>query len=308
MASPMRYQSASSDQVDAFIYSDHWHLQQKLDGVRVHAWIRPGEVTLSGAAGYPGDLTRIRKALLPLANHTQIITLDGELVEGKLWLFDLPEWGRKTPEGLTMAVVPESTWWMREQCLATMWRAAELDENVLGLAPVYRRHLEKIWLWEQVQERGLEGVVAKHRDGSYSYDERVDHVLKVKVTHTVDCVVLERNTGGKTNARLGLYRKDGSLGYVGNCSMIGKPDAQPGDVVEVKYLYAGSGGNLVQPTVLRQRDDKAATDCTSEQLAFISRDVLPYGWRKMPRGTLSAARDRINKTNELRAIAGRRSL
>ena len=304
MASPMRYQSGHVDHVDAYIFSDHWHLQQKLDGVRVHAWIRPGEITLGGAAGYPGDLARIRRALEPLTRHTQIITLDGELVEGKLWLFDLPEWGRRD----TMAVIPDTFWWTREEKLRMLYDAAGLDANIIGLVPTFRRHLEKRWLWEQVIERGLEGVVVKHRESPYRYDARVDSVLKIKVTHTVDCVVLERDTGGKTNARLGLFAKDGNLRYVGNCSMIGKPDAQPGDVVEVKYLYAGSGGNLVQPTVLRLRDDKDVQACTTDQLSFVSKDVLPHGWRKMSRGTYRNETERIAKTNDLRVIAERRTL
>ena len=304
MAAPMRYQSGHVDHVDAYIYSNHWHLQQKLDGVRVHAWIRPGELTLGGAAGYPGDLARIRRALEPLTRHTQIITLDGELVEGKLWLFDLPEWGRRD----TMAVIPDTIWWTREEKLRLLYDAAGLDPHIIGLVPTFRRHVEKQWLWEQVVERGLEGVVAKHRDSAYRYDARVDDVVKVKVTHTVDCVVLDRNVGGKTNARLGLYRKDGSLGYVGNCSMIGKPDAQPGDVVEVKYLYAGAGGNLVQPTVIRQRDDKRATDCGTDQLSFISRDVLPHGWRRLAKGSIQSAEDRISKDRDLKVIAHRRTL
>ena len=297
----MRYQSARPEDIDGYIHSKHWHLQQKLDGVRVHVRIRPDEITLSGASGYSGDLARIRKALLPLTAKQQIITLDGELVEGRYWIFDLPEWGRPGP---LWASSPAVHWFRRYHMLNMLWDAAPIDRDVIGLAPTFLRPLEKNWLWDRVLERNLEGVVAKHRDGTYRYDSRTDEVIKIKVTHTVDCIVIDRNTGGKTNASLGLIAKNGTVRHVGNCSMIGKPDVQPGDIVEVKYLYAGSGGNLVQPTVLRHRDDKHPADCTTDQLTFISRDVLPYGVSRMNRRELAAATDRVSRDPDLAKIAG----
>lgn len=99
--------------------------------------------------------------------------------------------------------------------------------------------------------------------------KRTLEVLKVKITHTVDVVVMERNTGapGSMNATLGLYR-DGELVQVGGCSMIGKPDLQPGDVGEVEFLYVPDPANpsLYQPRLVRARPDKEPTACTWEQL------------------------------------------
>jgi hypothetical protein len=113
----------------------------------------------------------------------------------------------------------------------------------------------------------------KRQDSSYCSDMRVDHCLKYKVTHTIDCVVIERNGGDHLNATLAVF--DGKdLVTIGNTSMIGKPDVALMEVVEVRYLYAGANGRLVQPTVLRKRTDKPAEDCTIDQLVFVNKEGL----------------------------------
>lgn len=97
--------------------------------------------------------------------------------------------------------------------------------------------------------------------------------LKVKFYREVDCVVTARNTGA-CNAYLAVYDDRGHLTQIGSASMIGKPDAKVGDVVEVKYLSWRAGGALVQPSVLRIRPDKQAEDCSVSQLVPAYRSPL----------------------------------
>ncbi len=51
-------------------------------------------------------------------------------------------------------------------------------------------------------------------------------------------------------------------------STIGKPDAQAGDLIEVRYLYATGARRLYQAIYLRKRDDQSDSDCTIDQLIF----------------------------------------
>jgi ATP-dependent DNA ligase len=95
--------------------------------------------------------------------------------------------------------------------------------------------------FEQFEGAGLDGVVAKRRDGAYEPDKRV--MFKVKHERTADCVVAGYRT--HKNARdaigsllLGLYRDDGELMSVG---VIGAfPMAQRRELfVELQPLVSG---------------------------------------------------------------------
>ena len=74
-------------------------------------------------------------------------------------------------------------------------------------------------LFASVSERGLEGVVAKRRDGRYLVGERSDSWQKLKVRRRVDGVLVglvrERGAGRVKSLVLGAY-EDGRLRWVGN--------------------------------------------------------------------------------------------
>jgi bifunctional non-homologous end joining protein LigD len=75
-------------------------------------------------------------------------------------------------------------------------------------------------LYEVAREKGLEGIVAKLRNGLY-LQKRTREWLKIKITRRQECVI-----GGYTEPRgsreyfgsliLGLYNKDGKLVHVGH--------------------------------------------------------------------------------------------
>lgn len=284
----MRYQSADPADIDAFIHAKDWHLQQKVDGTRcmIHVDTDGTVQTLSGNGG-----TLRQSAVIPTVDaiHDELarlvaragvqVVLDGEIVDGHYWAFDLVRWGRPGCWALTET----SPWFTRALVLRRAFKAFRLDPDLFSLVPTAMRENEKRWLWKRVVADGLEGVVAKHRDGEYCYGQRVDHMLKVKQVLTVDCVVMRRDSNGKTNVHLGVYDPAGDLFEIANASMIGKPDVRPGQVVEVACMYAGAGGRLVQPRVVRPRPDKFPRDCTDEQLRTVNRDVITdMGWDRRP--------------------------
>lgn len=143
----------------------------------------------------------------------------------------------------------------------------------MRLLPVARTVDEKQRLLAHVRDEGGEGIVLKDRAAPYEPGVRSKRNLKVKFRKTVDCIVTARNEGRQSNAHLAVY-EDGALRPIGKCSMIGKPDAQVGDVVEVAYLYATESLTLYQPSLARLRPDKDAVDCTLDQLRPVSKAVI----------------------------------
>ena len=61
---------------------------------------------------------------------------------------------------------------------------------------------------------------------------------------------------------------------VGRCSVIGKPHVEPGDVIEVAYLYRAATGGLIQPRMTRIRHDKSPRECGIDQFVSYSREIV----------------------------------
>ncbi|HTG43228.1 MAG TPA: non-homologous end-joining DNA ligase, partial [Verrucomicrobiae bacterium] len=72
---------------------------------------------------------------------------------------------------------------------------------------------------EAVKEMGLEGIIAKQRQGSYLPGKRTDSWLKIKTRQTVDCVIVGYTIGegDRKNSfgALHLAQTDGELKYLG---------------------------------------------------------------------------------------------
>lgn len=261
----MKYRQVEPQDVEHFILDDDWHMQQKLDGIRIQL---RGTDVLAGNGGPSKSTTAapVVRRIRRWAEQNPLpadLWLDGEVIGDDWWLFD--------------AVHPTLGWRRRLAILEQIKLLA--PPRWIRITPTAVTARAKHQLWDAVRDSGAEGAILKHVDGRYEDGRRVDHVLKAKITHTIDCVVLERGPGNGVNGtgnwlRLGLWRKDGTIYEVGRCSTIGKPHAEPGDVVEVKYLYAGNGGRLTQPTMLRVRDDKDGLHCDTSQLHFVSKKVV----------------------------------
>jgi ATP-dependent DNA ligase len=266
---PMKFKEARVEDVPKFINDPMWVLQQKLDGIRAQLVFEPGELPwFRNSSGDPmrssAALGVANLVLSRFARHPEGIdghTIDGEILGGAFWIFDLMlETNLRLEDRMTL--------------LTTWYGEVSPHHDVIKLLPTARTVEEKIKLVEAVDAQDGEGWIAKRLDSGYDFGARVEHSLKLKRTHTVDCVVMGRNVKRDLNFVLGLYHDGDRLIHVGNASAIGKPDAQVGDVVEVKYLYCGSGNKLVQPSVIRMRDDKEAAECTTHQLRFADKKVV----------------------------------
>jgi len=159
-------------------------------------------------------------------------------------------------------------------------------------------------LFGVARQKGLEGIVAKRRTSCYE-ERRSREWLKIKITHTVDCVI-----GGYTEPEgsrqyfgslvLGLYNNKSQLIHVGNAGtgfnqsklkeiwellkerevtrspFYGPVDARkvhwvkPELVAEVKYSEwthetAEGGLKLRAPVFMGLRTDKSPRECTFEE-------------------------------------------
>jgi hypothetical protein len=285
---PMRFAETPLDEVGELIASDDWVAEQKMDGTRGLVGLTPikhvrwignhgGPIAHTAATQHLSDITAQLRYWLNPGPHTEsdyVAVLDGEIMTatGEYRIFDLPYLNSSR---VTM-VANSSPFAVRR---------AGLDVLAAGLDPERSPRISLVrqaWGAQQKQEMlravakaGGEGLMLKHVHGLYTPGQHNDAVRKVKFTKTADVIVTARDVGGTRNAQLAVYdpADGGHLVGVGACSMIGKPDAKVGDVIEVTYLY-WTGQALYQPRMIRIRDDKRPRQCTTAQLSPYSRDAV----------------------------------
>jgi len=269
--SEMRFEWADLADIDQYMADPEFAFEQKCDGMRLVVCFdedqQPSFSLKSTAA------TQWYAALTETFNGLGLeegVVLDGELMTatGEYVLFDVPMYP-------TRGITPECTFAERRRFLVNLldqWKSVKQFDNVrvVRSETTYEGKKE---LFETIYRTAGEGVVAKWIHSPYvTTGIRSSHWIKFKFYKTADCVVTARNVGG-TNARLALY-ENGELRPVGGCSMIGKPDAQVGDVIEVKFLGATADLILYQPTMLRIRYDKRPEACTIDQLVPMNKRIL----------------------------------
>lgn len=303
----MTFASAKTADIEALIGDDNLSLEQKYDGTRSLCVVTRDAMGLdfqflarngaplkhTAATQWIEALERSMRDAFPI--HGEYV-LDGEIMidSGAYILFDLPY---VEQEGV-VKVSPDMPY--RERRL----RLAALAEGIYS--PISVGHMalsaeEKRTLFEAVMESNGEGVMAKSLTSPYDEGKRVKHSLKVKFVKTADVVVIDvrrgRNGEGReigsiqfglpcpdeSHQREDFYPEKGDyckrcsntgIAPLGKCSPIGKPHCEPGDVIEVRYLYRQAGGALVQPTMLMVREDRTPESCTYDQFEDYSKAVL----------------------------------
>lgn len=250
------------NRLDTYLRDDLWVAQQKLDGDRLLIQVRDGVATALNRRGEPYRNPMPRKILQQFSRMQGDWTFDGELLD-EFWIFDLPE--------AQVHVRPSRDHDFRTTVLERFF-AGWAPDPCVRLLPTARTTTAKCELIEQLMARGGEGAVFKRTDAPYT-QKRSSAMLKAKFTKTADVVVTAVAPDGRANLSYGMF-DNGALIEVGSCATQGKPTVTPGQVIEVRYLYAGTDRRLVQPRMVRVRDDKSPSDCTVDQLRFTSREVL----------------------------------
>jgi bifunctional non-homologous end joining protein LigD len=234
-AMPTRVEAMLAELGDApFTHSD-WLFEPKLDGYRVLAFVRRGEVTLRSRRGL--DLTPAFPVIAAeLAAQSADMVLDGELLaldaSGRPSFNALQNRaGLKTAREIATA---ERTTPVILYCFDLLHfagcnlrespygdRRRYLAQCLLPSAHVQRVHADAdgVALYAAALGQGFEGVMAKRRDGRYEAGRRSGAWLKIKQTHSAEFVIGGYTRGKGAREPLGAlllgYWQEGELRYAG---------------------------------------------------------------------------------------------
>lgn len=292
---------------------DDWLFEIKWDGYRAIGARHGTKRTLysRNSLDFSEKFAPIYEALAQLDHD---VMLDGEIVvvdqDGSPHFEWLQSW-HKMPQGSLYYYIFDILWCDGHdvRTMPLKKRKALLKAVLPKKSPLkYSDHIDNkgIALFSQMQQRGLEGIVAKRADSSYGENIRGDDWLKIK-THLRQEVVI----GGFTEPRgsreylgaliVGVYEK-GVLQYVGH-SGGGIPDNQrkvlrekleklerktspfavepkpnapvhwvrPELVCEMNFAEWTSDGSMRQPKFVGMREDKKAVNVKREKAKHMSK-------------------------------------
>lgn len=183
-----------------------WVFEMKWDGIRGIATIEGGEVMLQSRSGKT-DLTERYPVIIGELAQLDDCVLDGELVDGKYFVFDL-----LSHEGNAVTHLPLME---RRAILETAFPPTVF---FIGVSPAFDDGLA---LLSHVTENGLEGLVAKRRNSTYIEGGRGPEWIKVKVRREQEFVIVGYTPGEGARAStfgalvLGYYDSEGQLIYAG---------------------------------------------------------------------------------------------
>jgi bifunctional non-homologous end joining protein LigD len=234
--------------VASYLGDDRWVMEEKHDGRRLMVRVTAGTVE---GVNRKGLLVSLPKEIEDALKGGEDCVLDGELIGGKMYVFDVLSYAGEDLSGKSYQERVD----VRNAILFSDRSAVEGVETFVGTEAKTAAYL-------RLQATGKEGVVFKQADAAYSVGRPTaggSH-LKYKFYATCSAVV------GTVNLQrsVGLLLEGVSVGNMTISSNFDVPKV--GDIVEVRYLYFNPQGALYQTTFLGVRDDIDASDCTLSQL------------------------------------------
>lgn len=240
--------------IPAYLANPAWCAQEKFDGKRI--LVRKGDtfLTISNrnglACSIPDSIAN------QLMGHPDNFVLDGELVGELYCVYDILAYnGIK----LTEESYASRLDFLYAHFNAKIW--SRLPEHFMLAHTAYTK-AEKKRLFNDLKSHGKEGIVFKRVDSKWYAGRPASggSAVKCKFWSSCSCVV------AKVNKRRSVELELGGVS-VGNVTI--PPNyaiPEPGQVVEIKYLYVkGVGGALYQPVYMGVRDDVPPEDCTVEK-------------------------------------------
>ena len=230
-------------------------VQEKKDGRHLMVRVtRDGAITGGSKAGLVTNVPlTIADAVAPL----RFADIDGEDVNGVFYAFDLIAVGGRD---LTGESVED-----RHSTLVAL-TAPFLSHN-FHVLPIFTGTAALEFV-EQLKAEGKEGFVLKKLKATYGEAETMwKHQFRAQ-----SAFIAGGRNGEKSSVELFVVREDGSRRSMGFVTVKANQQfPEPGDIVEVKYLYAFRDGKLAQPELLCiRRDDTRADDCTENKLKIKS--------------------------------------
>lgn len=260
----------SAVSADRLIRNDNWWASQKVDGHRLIVKVTPKQVRYINRNG--------DRYQHPVGTAVKQFFSNSTLWADKRWVFD----GEYLPDTDTYWVFDiiespftnaDTIYSERFQLLRRIFTRVGND-NVRVL-PVHSNQDDKAQLLLDVHQNGGEGIMFRHVLSTYTHG-RTDTLLKFKFTATADVEVVELRPEGRRSVSMQVYDNDGTPVPVGTVMVTDRmlDVLNPGDVIEVRYMYRGAQGKLYSPAFLRRRTDKPANQCSVDQLKPTDKGVL----------------------------------
>ena len=257
---PQLLNNVDEDQLDKLFGDDNFWMQEKKDGKRIELSKEGQEVTginrLGLSCGIPQSI--VSEAQMMGSDFL----IDGEAVGEILYCFDIRSLGGRSLEDR-----PYSERY--EQLLAVLGSPDKPHYTHLMAVPTYQRTGQKKARFEILQFNKAEGVVFKDKNAPYKpgRPNSGGPQLKFKFVQTASFIV-SKHHGTKRSVHLLLLDGDNEVD-VGKVTIPPNYDMpEPGDIVEVRYLYAYKGGAVYQPVYQGKRDDLERSACVLTQLKF----------------------------------------
>jgi bifunctional non-homologous end joining protein LigD len=260
---PQLLNPIDAEKLAGLLKGSDYCLQPKYDGRRL--LIKKAGATVTGInrrgieCGFPETICQAATAL------PGDFIIDGEAVGDLMFAFDILQWDRRDLRPLAYS--------KRLGVLFDLLVSAK--QTAISPVPTQSHPELKTQLFEHLRKEQAEGVVFKKLTAGYCEGRPASggDQLKYKFVETASVVVQAVNS--KRSVAIAVIAS-GKLIPCGNVSIpADQPIPEPGNVLEVRYLYALEGsGSLYQPICLGIRDDIAASECTREQLKFRRQEVV----------------------------------
>jgi bifunctional non-homologous end joining protein LigD len=253
---PQLLNAIDHEEAARLVRDPQWLMQEKFDGKRM--LIRRSSQGIEGinrsglVVALPEPIVR---AVDALDAH---FIVDGECLGDQLVAFDLLELN-----GTDCRDHPFQ---------ARFHKLIELvveDSPHLMLAETASGTADKAAMLQRLKDANKEGVVFRHHASRYTPDRPASggDALKLKFYETASFMVARIN--GRRSVGLTLLKDDRQVS-AGNVTIPPNHEIPaPGDIVEVRFLYAiPESGSVYQPVYLGRREDIPRADCTTDQLKF----------------------------------------
>jgi len=239
----------SEKSAERYLKNDWWCAQEKHDGRRMLIRKSGGTITAANRRGQAcGCPLPVHEALMAINGD---FVLDGECVGDMYFVFDVLEVGGADLRG--------RTYMDRGYQLCQLLQDA--DRAAVVIVDTAFGTQEKRDMLERLRDGGREGIVFKELCARWNAGHPASGgpALKLKFWETCSCVV------GGVNAKRSVTLELGGK-HIGNVTIPPSHDIpEPGQVVEIRYLYVtGKGGALYQPVYLGVRDDVDPAECTPD--------------------------------------------
>ena len=238
-----------------YVNDDNYGVEEKHNGERKIVYRTASGISTTNREGEPSGRflpPHVVNALLAMPLPTYIIDIEWE--NGTVNVLDVLDLG-----GLNFASQPYNK---RKDAAKMVFEGrnplVKVVDTVLGKSAKAAFVLAK-------KAEKAEGVCFKKLDAPYR-GGRADQHLKLKFWKSLDCVVMGPGHDGHNSVRVGVFTKQGQLKDICGVSLNGKVAVKIGDVLEIDYLYGTKTLDVVQPNLVRVRDDKKPQACTVDQI------------------------------------------